>query len=170
MAVDEQSRHQLYQRLEVVLGEEATTTLMEHLPPIGWADVATKADLDNLRAATKTDLDNLRAATKTDIDNLRAATKTDIDNLRDATKTDIDNLRDATKTDIDNLRVATKTDIDNLRVATKVGMENLGNALTAAFHREFAGLHRDLRNAVFSLTGAGVGIAGVTLALSRFSA
>lgn len=49
MAITEESRHRLYQRLGEVLGEEQATTLMEHLPPVGWADVATKRDLDVLR-------------------------------------------------------------------------------------------------------------------------
>ena len=46
MAISEQHRHALYQRLEEVLGVEEAATLMEHLPPVGWADVATKRDLD----------------------------------------------------------------------------------------------------------------------------
>lgn len=45
MVVDDRSRHELYRRLEEVLGLEAATTLIEHLPPVGWADVATKGDL-----------------------------------------------------------------------------------------------------------------------------
>jgi len=45
MVVDERSRHELYRRLEEVLGPEAAATLIEHLPPVGWADVATKGDL-----------------------------------------------------------------------------------------------------------------------------
>ena len=45
MVVDERSRHELYRRLEEVLGPEAATTLIEHLPPVGWADVATRHDL-----------------------------------------------------------------------------------------------------------------------------
>jgi len=48
MVVDERSRHELYRRLEEVLGAEAATTLIEHLPPVGWADVATKHDLVGL--------------------------------------------------------------------------------------------------------------------------
>ena len=48
MVVDDRSRHELYRRLEEVLGMEAATTLIEHLPPAGWADVATKQDLTNL--------------------------------------------------------------------------------------------------------------------------
>lgn len=45
MAITEPSRHKLYQRLEAVLGAEEAGTLMEHLPPVGWASVATKDDL-----------------------------------------------------------------------------------------------------------------------------
>lgn len=48
MAVDERSRHELYRRLEEVLGSDAATTLIEHLPPVGWADVATRHDLASL--------------------------------------------------------------------------------------------------------------------------
>jgi hypothetical protein len=48
VAITEEGRHHLYQRLEEVLGREEATTLMEHLPPVGWADVATKRDLDAL--------------------------------------------------------------------------------------------------------------------------
>lgn len=46
MTISEHSRHELYTRLQDALGSEAATTLMEHLPPVGWADVATKRDLD----------------------------------------------------------------------------------------------------------------------------
>ena len=46
MSLNERARHHLYLRLEEHLGAEAAETLMEHLPPTGWADVATKRDLD----------------------------------------------------------------------------------------------------------------------------
>jgi hypothetical protein len=48
MAVDERSRHELYSRLEDSIGHEAAETLMEYLPPAGWAEVATKHDLSEL--------------------------------------------------------------------------------------------------------------------------
>jgi hypothetical protein len=48
MALDERARHELFRRLEQVLGAESAETLMELLPPVGWADVATKRDLDAL--------------------------------------------------------------------------------------------------------------------------
>jgi hypothetical protein len=45
MAVDERSRFELHSQLERVLGAEHAATLMEYLPPVTWADVATKRDL-----------------------------------------------------------------------------------------------------------------------------
>jgi len=48
MVVDERSRHELHAKLEQVLGSNEAATLMSHLPPVGWADVATKRDLENL--------------------------------------------------------------------------------------------------------------------------
>ena len=48
MAISEEARHELYTKLEALLGRAEATTLMEHLPPVGWADVATRRDLDQL--------------------------------------------------------------------------------------------------------------------------
>jgi hypothetical protein len=48
MALDDRARHELFLHLERVLGPRSAETLMEMLPPVGWADVATKRDLDAL--------------------------------------------------------------------------------------------------------------------------
>ena len=45
MAVDERDRLQLAEAAKRALGDDAGITLMELLPPVGWADVATKHDL-----------------------------------------------------------------------------------------------------------------------------
>ena len=70
----------LHNRARVVLGQEEGDTLMAHLPPVGWADVATKQDVDNLAAATKKDIDHLAAFTKKDMAHL--ATKADVQELK----------------------------------------------------------------------------------------
>ena len=46
MALDERARHQLHRKLQELLGADSANTLMEMLPPVGWADVATKRDID----------------------------------------------------------------------------------------------------------------------------
>jgi hypothetical protein len=62
MAITEEARHRLYQRLEAVLGPEDATTLMEHLPPMGWADVAElRADVAHLDLKIDSTANGLRA-------------------------------------------------------------------------------------------------------------
>ena len=45
MAPDERSRLQLADAAKRAFGDDAGITLMELLPPVGWADVATKHDV-----------------------------------------------------------------------------------------------------------------------------
>ena len=52
---------QMYLKLEEVLGREEADTLMNHLPPTGWADVARKSDLDQLRINLETKFDAMEA-------------------------------------------------------------------------------------------------------------
>jgi hypothetical protein len=60
---DERRRHQLYQELGGLLTQDSVDELMNYLPPVGWADVATKADLGILRG----DIEALRAELKGDM-------------------------------------------------------------------------------------------------------
>jgi len=48
VTITEQTRHDLLTACEHTLGKEAAMTLAELLPPVGWADVATKHDLHEL--------------------------------------------------------------------------------------------------------------------------
>jgi ribosomal protein L29 len=90
VAITGQSRHELHQRLVEVIGKEPATTLMDHLPPVGWADVATRRDLAQLEAATRKDIAQLR---EHDIAQLREATRHDLAQLRSAVKLDLAELR-----------------------------------------------------------------------------
>ncbi len=60
MTIDERQRYQLHQSLETHLGPESAATLMAHLPPVGWADVATKRDLDNLGHQLRAEIAGVR--------------------------------------------------------------------------------------------------------------
>jgi len=141
MAITEHTRHQLHRALIESLGEEEAATLMEHLPPVGWADVATKSDIDNLRVATKTDFDNLRA--------------------------DFDNLRTATKTDFDNLRTSTKTDFDNLRTSLSDRMDKMAADLRTEMANQFREAQRWTLTTMFGLTALATTVLGVIITVTR---
>jgi len=82
MSITEASRFQLRTAIGQILNGEAADTLMELLPPVGWADVATKTDLQHLRDELKGDIQNLRVATKTDLQHLRDELKGDMHALQ----------------------------------------------------------------------------------------
>ena len=82
MSITEASRFQLRTAIGQILSEEAADTLMELLPPVGWADVATKTDLQHLREELKADILNLRNEFKSDIHALRVEFKADIHALQ----------------------------------------------------------------------------------------
>ena len=58
-SITEASRFQLRTAIGQILNEEAADTLMELLPPVGWANVATKTDLQHLRDKQQADMLNL---------------------------------------------------------------------------------------------------------------
>jgi hypothetical protein len=60
VAVTERSRHNVHKYFEESMGEELAATLMEMLPGVGWADVARRRDLDDLRVSTTQDVERLR--------------------------------------------------------------------------------------------------------------
>jgi hypothetical protein len=73
-------------------------------------DVATKGDIEVLKAATKSDIEALRTATRSDIEALRK----EIEALRTATKSDMEAFRKEFESDLESLRKELKDDIGRL--------------------------------------------------------
>jgi hypothetical protein len=48
MAITEEARNQLYNTLREKLGPRDAATMMDLLPPVGWADIARQRDVDRL--------------------------------------------------------------------------------------------------------------------------
>jgi len=68
MSITEASRFQLRTAIGQILSEEAADTLMELLPPVGWADVATKTDLQHLRDELKAEIQALQLSFETTLE------------------------------------------------------------------------------------------------------
>ena len=68
MSITEASRFQLRTAIGQILSEEAADTLMELLPPVGWANVATKTDLQHLRDELKTNIQALQLSFETTLE------------------------------------------------------------------------------------------------------
>jgi molybdopterin converting factor small subunit len=75
-------------------------------------DVATKSDIEALRAAVKDDIDKLRESLENRFEQHRAATKSDIESLRKAVEERFERV--ATKSDVEQLRSEFRREIDFL--------------------------------------------------------
>jgi hypothetical protein len=82
MPVDDRTRLQLHRRLEEVLGAAEADTLMAHLPPVAWQDIATKQDLAVLGAEMRAEITDLGAGLRTEMADLRTETRSEIAGLR----------------------------------------------------------------------------------------
>jgi len=122
MAVDESSRHLLYEQAARALGTEAADVLMNHLPPAGWSDLARRGDVEHETALLRADLTatiaGVRTELKGDIAYLRTELKDDIADLRTELKDDITGVRTELKDDIAGLA----TRLETLRADLMAGM------------------------------------------------
>jgi len=79
--VSDSERHQLFSALERQLGEGPAGTLMELLPPVGWADVARRSDLVAVRGEMA-ELRGEMAELRGEMAELRAELKGEMAELR----------------------------------------------------------------------------------------
>ncbi|MGH9244320.1 MAG: hypothetical protein ACRD29_08390 [Acidimicrobiales bacterium] len=77
MSASQAARYKLYEAARSSWGDDVAETLMNMFPPVEWANVATKADLEHVRAMLSADVDGLRSdmagmATKVELYQIRA--------------------------------------------------------------------------------------------------
>jgi hypothetical protein len=63
----DRDRHDLFLVLQRRLGDRAADTMMDLLPPVGWADLARRADVDAVRVELKADLREVHADLKLEL-------------------------------------------------------------------------------------------------------
>lgn len=71
MAAGERERRELQEALVGTIGPDPTDTLLGYLPPVGWADVATKRDLDHFATQIRLEMTELKAELRTEMAPLR---------------------------------------------------------------------------------------------------
>ena len=77
MSITEAQRYQVYESMKASHGDDVALSLMAMLPPVGWADVATKHQLSALESHLTAELASTRREIELRFDSLRA----DVDRL-----------------------------------------------------------------------------------------
>lgn len=86
MPVDDRNRLNLLRKLESVLGPEEANTLMEHLPPVTWNELATKSDVEAstvlLRADVHQAMTQLESSLRADMGQMESSLRRDMESIR----------------------------------------------------------------------------------------
>ena len=126
MAITEDQRHDLYEGLVEVLGREKATTLMEHLPPVGWADVATKRDLDHQSTVTRRDLE-------VEAGKLRQNMSTEFAAVRQDMSTEFASVRQDMSTEFASVRQEMSTVFAGVRHEMATGFAGVRHEMSTGF-------------------------------------
>ena len=121
MSITSGERHDLHTRLAEILGEDHANTLMEHLPPVGWADVATKRDLDNVEVALSGDIANLGTQLRSELAAQGSEVRGEIATLGTELRREITTLGNELRNDMATL--GTKIDVES--ISRKSDMDRL---------------------------------------------
>ena len=82
MSTNDKARLELHRRLDSVLGAEEASTLMSHLPPVTWDQVATKEDLRALEANLRAEISVSASGLRTEMADLRTEVRTELAGVR----------------------------------------------------------------------------------------
>ena len=96
MSTNDKARLELHRRLDSVLGAEEASTLMSHLPPVTWDQVATKEDLRALEANLRAEISVSASGLRTEMADLRTEVRTELAGVR----TEMTHLRTDLRTEI----------------------------------------------------------------------
>ncbi|MAT04266.1 MAG: hypothetical protein CL424_04385 [Acidimicrobiaceae bacterium] len=72
MSISEAERHEIYELIKAATSDRVANNDMSLLPPVGWADVATKSDLASMRAQMESEFGSVRADMRALEANLRS--------------------------------------------------------------------------------------------------
>lgn len=166
MVLDEALRHRLHARLEGVLGPDEASALMSYLPPAGWADVATKRDLDGLEERMGLRFESLEERMGLRFEALEERMKERHEALEERMSQRYHGLDERMSQRYDGLeeRMGLRFEASEARVEaafSNVAAELRGEITTAVVSQT--------RATVFAMVGTMVGAGSLVLAAARFA-
>ena len=100
MPVDDRTRLNLHRKLEAVLGNEEADTLMAHLPPVTWNEVATKDDLDTHATTLRSEMRVLGTELRTEMHTMGTELRTEMHTMGTELRTEMHTMGTELRTEM----------------------------------------------------------------------
>jgi len=163
VSITEAERNEIFESFKSQYGERIASNLMSMLPPVGWADVATKSDLHTVEVALRSDLNAFEVALRSDLNALDVALRSEIHRV----ESKFDQRFTRLESDLDQ-RFAR---FDQRMTQLESGFDQRLTRTDAAMFVGFADLrsemHHSVRNQTWALVAWSTALAGLILAIGR---
>lgn len=118
MSASDRDRLNLYQKLDEFLGTEEANTLMEHLPPVPWNEVATKSDVAASEFALRSDIEAMGKELRTEMAAMGQELRAEMKAANSELRADMSMMR------------------TELRAEMAVGFADIRTEMTSGFNRQ----------------------------------
>jgi len=93
VSVTEFERHQIFTWYEEAMGSERAKTMMNLVPPVGWGDIATRADLAALGTSIRGEMLVLRSVLRGEMTAMEGGLRSDMAAMEGGLRGEIAKLR-----------------------------------------------------------------------------
>ena len=130
MSITDRQRLKLLRTLETVIGPEDASTLMDHLPPVTWANVAT---VDHVSAIGDQTTKTLRSEMQV----LSTQLRSEMNELRVELRSDMTVLSNQLRNEMNQLGTELRSEMNQLGIQLRSEIDQHGSRLEAAIERGF---------------------------------
>ncbi|MGA0783723.1 MAG: hypothetical protein ACO3QE_08005 [Ilumatobacteraceae bacterium] len=130
MSITDRQRLKLLRTLETVIGPEDASTLMDHLPPVTWANVAT---VDHVSAIGDQTTKTLRSEMQV----LSTQLRSEMSELRVELRSDMTVLSNQLRNEMNQLGTELRSEMNQLGIQLRSEIDQHGSRLEATIERGF---------------------------------
>jgi tetrahydromethanopterin S-methyltransferase subunit G len=114
MVITEEARNHLYNTLREKFGPRDAATMMDLLPPVGWADVARQRDVDRLEATMERRFDEMDARLGSRFDDMERRVGARVDEMEARVGARVDEMEGRVGSRFDDMEARVGARFDDL--------------------------------------------------------
>jgi hypothetical protein len=177
MSITDRQRLKLLRTLETVIGPEDASTLMDHLPPVTWANVATvdhvSAIGDQTTKTLRSEMQVLSTQLRSEMSELRVELRSDMTVLSNQLRNEMNQLGTELRGEMNQLGIQLRSEMNQLGIQLRGEMNEFGIQLRSEIDqhgsRLEAAIERGFRRQILALVTLGTTWFAITAAILQLT-